>query len=338
MSDRSRRFEGEQWSLAVFSAREDATRLAEAVLAAANAHRAGASLTLDVLVNGNATLAKEMRGRFASADWWQSGTVIRLWSMPEPDKASAWNHYLHALVPEGDLAFFMDGYVTVEPDALALMADAFRERPAALAATSMPSTGRSAPGLRRRFLAEGGLHGNLYALSGHTISRLRDSAFRLPSGIYRNDSALGAALAFNLDPGTNNWNWDRIAVVPDAEYHTPTGDPTRLSDIKVQLRRRLRQAQGHLETCALKAHLADAKRSPFSWPSTARELVLQWADEHPADVRSLAWTDPLAWATLLRIRRQSGEARSEHAVQCLGQYSPLSAATATAQRVAVSEH
>ena len=191
----------------------------------------------------------------------------------------------------------------------------------AMAATSLPSTGPSAPGLRRRFLAEGGLHGNLYALTRATTRRLRQTGFRLPTGLYRNDSALGAAIAFNLDPARNVWDWDRIAVVPDAEYRAPVLDPTRLSNLQVYLRRRLHQAKGHLETRALKAHLADAHRPPSAWPSTARELVLQWASEHPSEARSLAWIDPLAWATLLKLRRAPEEQVKDTGVECLGRYS-----------------
>lgn len=335
MPERSRRFEGQHWSVAIFSTREQPARLTDAVLAAANAEREGASLIVDVLVNGSATLAAEMHARLSSGAWWKHGTSVRLWSIARGDKAHAWNHYLHVLMPDADLAFFMDGYVKVEPDALARMAEAIHARPQALAATSMPSTGRSAPGLRRQYLAEGGLHGNLYALTRATTRRLRQCGFRLPTGLYRNDSALGAALAFDLDPSRNKWNWDRIAVVPDAEYQVPATDPTRLTDLQVHLRRRLRQAQGQLETLALKAHLADAQRPPSAWPSTARALVLQWAREHPSQARSLAWTDPLAWATLLRLRRAADGGVADGAVVCLGQYAP--AAITARQPLAVNE-
>ena len=336
MSDRSRQFESELWSIGLFSAREEPEQLTDAVLAVANADREGASLTLDVLVNGNAALAAEMHGRLSTGAWWKDGTTVRLWSIARSDKAHAWNHYLHSLMPDANLAFFMDGYVTIERNALALMASAIRERSQALAATSMPSTGRSAASLRRRFLAEGGLHGNLYVLTRATTQRLRDCGFRLPTGIYRNDSALGAALAFNLDPRCNQWNWDRIAVVPDAQYRVPTTAVTRLSDLQIQLKRRWRQAQGQLETLALKAHLADAGRPPSAWPSTARELILNWANEHPPAARSLVWTDPLAWAALMNLRRTSEGTVPESTAECLGQYAR--SASIRSQSLVVSEH
>ena len=123
------RFAGQRWSLAIFSSREDPSRLADAVRAAANAERGGAALDIDVLVNGNELLANEMRARLATGTWWRSETTVRLWFLGQPDKANTWNHYLHALMPESDLAFFLDGYVRIEGDALVRMADAMRHRP-----------------------------------------------------------------------------------------------------------------------------------------------------------------------------------------------------------------
>lgn len=323
---------GHQWSLAIFSSREDADRLSEAIRAAGNADRQGAALTIDVLINGNPGLASEMRARLAGPLWWRSGATVNLWSVPQPDKAETWNQYLHRLMPATDLAFFMDGYVTVEPDAFVEIADALRRRPGALAATSMPSTGRSAPALRRQLLAEGGLHGNLYALTGATVQRLRRENFRLPCELYRSDSALGAALAFDLDPARNAWNWDRIAVVPDARYSAPVADPTRLADLATVIRRRWRQAKGQLETNALKAHLAVEKRSPLSWAPTAHALVLRWADAYPGEARSLLWTDPIAWAALARLRRERDEARPFPSMECLGRYARTTTA-APAERL-----
>ncbi len=329
------RYQGRRWALAIFSSRETAHRLYEAVRAAAHAERAGAALTIDLLVNGNNALADEMRAWLSTHAALNGGATVRLWRVPPPDKAHTWNRYLHDMMPLADLTFFIDGYVKIEHDALLNMADALERRPDALAATSVPWTGRSAEAQRRQLFAEGGFHGNLYALPGRTVARLREQRFRLPVGIYRNDSAIGAALAFNLDPAHNDWSWDRIVVVADARYRTPLASPLKARDLKTALQRRLRQARGHLETCALRGHLALAHRPPTSWPATARDLVLQWADEHPADARALIWSDPLAWAALLRLRRGVDEPPPSGAIECLarianGRLAPTHALTVIA--------
>jgi hypothetical protein len=318
-------FAGVRWALAIFSARETPDELMDVVVAAANSTREGATLEIDVLINGNRPLAAEMKNRLAAGPWLTGGVAVRLWSMPGADKARAWNHALHALLPDTDVVFFMDGYVRAAPTAFLRIAEALRERPQALAASSLPSTGPSAPTMRRRLAAEGGLHGNLYALTRAAVHRLRAEGFALPAGLYRNDSALGAAIAFNLDPARHPWNWDRIALVPDADYETPVPNPARLRDLRALLNRRMRQAQGALETLALKAHLAQAKRPPSAWPSTTRGLVLGWADAHPSEALQLLWTDPLAWYALQTLRRSTPPPTEVGAVECLGRYARVTA-------------
>jgi hypothetical protein len=253
--------------------------------------------------------------------WRTSATTVRLWRAPRADKAQAWNDYLHGPIPPESLVFFMDGYVTVERDTLARVADALARRPTALAATCVPSVGPSAQRVRRQVLTEGGLHGNLYALTAATVRRLRACGFRLPLGIYRNDSALGAALAFDLDPAANEWSHDRIVAVPEARYRTPQAGPASAAALAALLRRRLRQARGHVETLALQAHLAEMRRPPSAWPETARGLGLQWADEHPAAARSLLWTKPMAWNALRRLQAVD-DARPSGRFECLGEFAP----------------
>jgi hypothetical protein len=319
--------DGSRWSLAIFSSRESASQLVEIVGAAAHADRGGATLTIDLLVNGNQRLAEEMRETLSSAGAWPSGTSVRLWAVPQPDKAETWNRYLHTLMPASDLAFFMDGYVTIEREALARMADAMRRRPHALAASCVPRVGPSAEALRRHFEREGGgFHGNLYVFAASTCSMLRATGFRLPAGIYRNDSALGAALAFNFEPARHPWRWDRIVLVPEARYSVPVAHPLRVADLKGLLRRRMRQAQGSLEKRALKAHLNRDRRPAWAWSSTARGLILDWAAAHPDEARTLLWEDPLAWLTLRRLRRAENNAPLQSdPVRFLGRYPTIPA-------------
>ena len=312
----------DRWSLAIFSARETPQQLLHAVRAAAAAKRGGAEMTVDIVVNGTPALASDLGALLAERHDWDDA-VVRLWSVPQADKAHAWNTYLHAIAPQGRLAFFMDGYVIVEPGAFVKMAAALRNRPDALAATCLPSTGPSARAQRQRLLAEGGLHGNLYALTAATCHRLRVSGVRLPYGIYRNDSALGAALAFDLEPARNRWKAERIVAVPEARYEVHAARVWPPSALRVVLRRRLRQAQGALETRALKAHLAGARRSPVEWPASVDTLVQRWAEEHRADARRLLVTAPLASLALHHMRKRPPRTAAPGAPQLIGRYGRL---------------
>ncbi len=121
-------------------------------------------------------------------------------------------------------------------------------------------------------LADGGLHGNCYALRGSTVSLLRARGFRLPLGLYRNDSLIGAVMAFGADPAREAWTPRRIAVVADATWDNDVA-PLGVARLRTYVKRRLRQAQGTLENEAVREHLAVRKRSPESLPRTVSELV-----------------------------------------------------------------
>src|SRR5690348_453205 len=77
------------WSIAIFAARESAGTLNQAVCAAL---RASAVADIEVLVNGNHTLADaalQAAPRFPLG----SGHRVRIWHIPQADKALTWNFY-----------------------------------------------------------------------------------------------------------------------------------------------------------------------------------------------------------------------------------------------------
>ena len=183
-----------QFTAAVFSSREDIESLARTITFLLQADRANAALAIDVLVNGNESLARKCAEQFR-----QSNCPIRIFHFSYADKANTWNEYVHSFHPGGDYTFFLDGYAAVEPQALVALVHAHRVQPEALAASGVQRYGPSARRVMAWQMARGGLSGNLYMLPYSTISRLRQARFRLPVGIYRTDSTLGAALFLDLD-------------------------------------------------------------------------------------------------------------------------------------------
>ena len=272
---------GAPWSVAIFTSREDAGVLRatlQAVLAAVAPNASDQPCTVDLLVDGNATTAD------AIAAWEPAGALaaratVRLWLLPWGDKACAWNRYVHELAPVDAVAFFVDGYVRPAPDALQRLAAALRRTPRAWAATGVPTVGPSAAAQRARLLADGGLHGNLYALSPDAMRLLRARDFRLPLGLYRNDSLIGAVACFAGDPAHQRWDPTRIAVVADATWTNDQLPTISVARLRAYLKRRMRQAQGLLENAAVRRHLAVEQRPPEQLPRTVEALVATADDE-----------------------------------------------------------
>lgn len=277
---------GQAWSIAVFSARETLPDLISTLDAALSAVSKPA--LIDLLINGNETLAVAVSEHLASHSSGNGMSTIRVWSIALGDKAHAWNQYIHSIWSGGRVTFFMDGYVHLDRNALELLETCLFGSSKALGATGVPRTGRSAQRLRKAMIQQGGIHGNLFCLNQETIRRIRRIGFKLPLGIYRTDATLAAALRFNLDPAHNEWNSARIQVEPSASWSTRKRDWWRFSDLKDQAKRIMRQIQGALENRAVRHHLAISRRSPAELPDTAAELVFAWIKSDPLDARKIA--------------------------------------------------
>jgi hypothetical protein len=273
-----------RWGIAIFAARETPSVLA-ATVQAAIAACAERQATIDVMINGNEALASSFSDLAVAIP--TNNCSLRIWSVAAPDKAHTWNEYVHRIWDADGVTFFIDGYARVKPDALDAIDRRLAESPDAMAASGVPTCGRSARRLREQMLREGGIHGNLYALKADSMRALRTAEFRLPLGLYRTDPMLGAALAFRLDPGNNQWKPDRVVVVAGATWDVDGISDLTYKNIVGLFKRRLRQAQGELESRAVREHMAIKQMAPRLLPSTTKDMVNNWLLAQPAQARSL---------------------------------------------------
>jgi hypothetical protein len=262
-------------AVAITAARESVATLTDVVQATIIA--AGPDSCIDVLVNGNLPLATGLaaaleKNRLEPA----SAITLNVWNLELGDKAQTLNVIFHTLKRNADLFYFLDGYARPNRDAFALLEGALNGHAGALAATGIPSVGRSARQQGLAMQASGGLHGNLFVLSGPAMNEIRQREFRLPMGLYRVDSLLGAALNFNFDPAKHPWTPSRIVVAPAASWSFTPLSIWKLGDLQTHLKRVWRQTTGALENMAVKDHLVRQRRPAENLPLTARELVLNW--------------------------------------------------------------
>jgi hypothetical protein len=288
----------EPQSIAIIASREDVGTLTNCIRSVLLARHVGTAV-IDVLVNGNEQLAHEVaRVPFDCP----ANCQLRIWSIQQGDKAHAWNQYVHAIWPGRGNAVFLDGYVEVEPDALDALQQALSTSPAALAATGVPSSGRSAEWQRARMLREGGFQGNLHVLRSEVMQTVRTSGIRLPLGLYRTDSLTGALLLLGLDPAVHQWDNGRIAVAPGATWKVRQLERLTYSSLVSQWKRTLRQAQGELENRAVREHLVVKRLAPHLLAPTTHTLVNGWIAEQPKQARQLFRKRPLCAYAAWRLR------------------------------------
>lgn len=281
----------QNYGLVIFAARESADVLRQTLDTAISA--AHDFTTVDVLVNGNPQLAHDVVAGLGL----YTGCLLRVWSIPLGDKANAWNQYIHHIWDGQSLAFFIDGYVRINHDAVTLLGSAVTSDSTALGGSGVPSCGRSAPAVRKTMLENGGMHGNFCCIKGSTIAEMRQRQIRLPLGLYRTDSLMGAIISYALHPGIHQWDRHRILVHPEVSWQTDDKHWWDTKEAVSYLKRHLRQARGELENKAVADHLAIRRQAPELLPVTARKLVLEWAHRCPNKVAEHFGVRPLVrWA------------------------------------------
>jgi hypothetical protein len=293
-----------KWSVAIVSSRETIDTLFASVAAASRA-TAGREAIIDVLINGNRELAEEAGRRFRVAHALLVPlATIRVWYIGVADKAHTWNEYVHRIWPGSEVAFFIDGYAEVMPDALQLISQGLADTPEALGGSGVPTIGRSAESHRKE---QGSVHGNFYAVKGHVLAQLQSRGFRLPLGLYWTDGLLFAVIAFGLDPAKNKWDTKRILSHPQATWKFRPLRWWSPRDLRSHIKRMMRQAQGALENLALREYLAVQKKPPEGLPNTNSELVTAWLSAYPVAARKAFVRNPLSLIAANRLRRSRSD-------------------------------
>lgn len=180
---------------------------------------------IHVVVNGSRDRTAEIASGFAGVtvhDWQQGG------------KARSWNRImLDTPGIDAGAYVFVDGDARILPGSIEALARAVSQ-PGINAAAGLPANGRRAPQYRRSIIAQHGMFGDLYALSGEFVERMRNARIRLPEDVIGDDSLIGAMAKTDLACETN-WRDDRVATCQDAQFLC---DPVRLSVPSLQLQAR----------------------------------------------------------------------------------------------------
>jgi glycosyltransferase involved in cell wall biosynthesis len=154
---------------------------------------------------------------------------VKLVEIEKGDKANAWNMFVHSVAPNADIYFFLDGDCRVLPNSLDELERCLKNNRNANAAAALPlDIGRSTKKQIKEMISDGGLAGNLYALSKDFVERIRDKGVYLPFGLIGEDSLIGALAYWNLDP-RHEWDRSKIVISEKARF---TYIPLSLFSIK----------------------------------------------------------------------------------------------------------
>lgn len=193
-------------------------------------------VAVHVVVNGSSDGTARIARNF-------SGATVHEWA--QGGKARSWNRIvLDTPGVEGEDFVFVDGDAEVLPGALDALVEGLAV-PGANAASGMPANGRQAEAYQRSIAAEHGLFGDLYALSGDFVSRLRGSGLRLPEDLVGDDSLIGALAKTDLEH-EDHWLDARVVPCPAARFLC---DPVTMSagSLRMQWQRMKNYSRRHFQ-------------------------------------------------------------------------------------------
>jgi hypothetical protein len=192
----------------------------------------------------------------------------------------------------------MDGDVTLEPDALRLLASALDKVPNANAAGGMPATGRDRDAWRQRMTTNGTLAGNLYALRSSFVQRLRERRVRMPVGLIGEDFLVSWLVG--MDAGAQGGPKESTQCVfhTDAQFSFRSLSPWRWRDYRTYLRRKWRYTCRALQHQMLVLLLNETglEGMPHDVEELYRKAPL------PSRLRWVGRDTPLRLLAVLRIR------------------------------------
>lgn len=296
------------WKLVVFAYRESLAMLIRTLNAAQVSARE--IIGIDVVINGNTPLALALKNHLDNPDFVHEAVPVRVWDIAVGDKANAWNQYIHQIWAGESIAFFIDGYVQLNPNSIKLLGEAIADKAGVMGGTGVPNDGQVRNPPHTHSTPESGFHGNFCCIKGTALEEMRSRKISLPFGLYRVDSLMGALLTLGLDPVSNVWVGSRIYVHPEASWQTDPKHWWRMSDIRAQIKRILRQSRGMLENLAIRDHLRIRKQQPELMLQNADELILEWVQRCPSQVNKVLRFNPLARRALSDIKQSAGKAKT----------------------------
>jgi glycosyltransferase involved in cell wall biosynthesis len=192
----------------------------------------------------------------------------------EGGKARSWNRFvLDTPRLEATNFVFVDGDAELLPRSVEALVRALERDPGANAAAGLPANGRRAEAYRAALIRDRGLFGDLYALRGGFVARMREAGLRLPEDLVGDDGLLGALAKTDLGSEAG-WRDERVAPCPEAGFLC---DPARLSSpgsLLRQYRRMVNYSTRHFQNRMISAIMRGP--GPAALPARLALLYPEW--------------------------------------------------------------
>jgi len=264
-----------------------------------------ASLPLDrgdmgfhLLVNGStdrtAAIARQVAGSCPS---------LTIHELTQGGKARSWNRFVYDILPVTmpEMVVFMDGDAEIASGSFDALARALTDQPGTNAIAGLPLNGRNHMAYQAMLRSEGGLFGDLYALRGAFLTRIRESGYRLPIDLVGDDGLVAAWAATDLGPDAN-WDRARLGHADKAGFHCEPMRAISRRSWHIQYKRMIAYAVRHYQGRMISQIMGE--QGPAGLPERLNTLYPEWLPAlKPRSGLANAWFDRLA---LRRMRKAAG--------------------------------
>lgn len=248
--------------------------------------RGRGDVAIHVLVNGSSDRTAEIANGFL-------GVIVHDWR--EGGKARSWNRFvLDTLAAFSPVHVFVDGDAVVAPGSIDALAAALAG-PRVNAAAALPLNGRRAAGYRAEMRRKRGLFGDLYAMKGAFLARMKAAAIRLPDDLIGDDGLIAALAKTDLGD-ESHWDDMRIALAELAGFYLEPVSLARPRSLALQYRRMINYSVRHYQNRLI----SEIMRGPG--PAALPERL---ATLYPAKLAALKPRPKNWWFDRLALQRMS---------------------------------
>ncbi len=237
-----------------------------------------------ILVNGTTDSTADVARKSAGS---RANVIVH--DLQAGGKSRTWNHMVHGLLTGNeDAVIFMDGDAEITPGSFdSLIAD-LAAHPEVNAAAGMPMNGRMAATYRDGLRAEGGLFGDLYALSGRFVKDIRTRGLRLPEDLIGDDGLVASWAHTGLYPDSH-WVHERVLMCDGAGFLAEQVSLLHPATWRMQYRRLINYSVRFFQNRIVSDIMT--REGPDGLPARLASLYPQWLPRFRPRPGLTAWFD-----------------------------------------------
>ena len=237
-----------------------------------------------ILVNGTTDSTADIARKSAGS---RANVIVH--DLQAGGKSRTWNHMVHGLLTGDENAvIFMDGDAEITPGSFdSLIAD-LAAHPEVNAAAGMPMNGRMAATYRDGLRAEGGLFGDLYALSGRFVNDIRTRGLRLPEDLIGDDGLVASWAHTGLYPDSH-WVHERVLMCDGAGFLAEQVSLLHPATWRMQYKRLINYSVRFFQNRIVSDIMT--REGPDGLPARLASLYPQWLPRFRPRPGLTAWFD-----------------------------------------------